>query len=342
MFPRANVCLVVLLLAACRREPVGPAAGGVISEFSGETMGSTYEVKLSGPAPVADCIAATNEELAAFDLAFSSWREDSEIRRVNAHRSTEPIAVSERFASVLATALEVAAATDGAFDPTVKPLSELYRRARRDPDRGLADEELLAARERVSFRLVSLRDGMLSKARPDVEVDLDGLVAGAAADALARRFDALGVRSFYIQITGEVYCRGRKSGGEPWRIGVEDPRSGWDGKEQAVRTVALTDRALCTSGDYRNVTVVAGRVVHHVFDPRTARNPEHAIVSASVLADTCAVADALGTALMVMGDEETRRRWPRLQALGARGALLLRAAAGGFESVEIDWPADVR
>ncbi|MCK5943677.1 MAG: FAD:protein FMN transferase, partial [Planctomycetes bacterium] len=245
-----------------------------------------------------------------------------------------------RFAAVLQLALRIAAATDGAYDPTLKPLSDLYRQARHDPDAGLSAAALAAARQRVGHELVSLDGRLLRKARADVQLDLDGVVAGAAADAIGERLRAAGVTSFYLQITGEVLCNGVKPGGEPWRIGVVDPSSD-EGAQQAVVALPLRDAALCSSGDYRNAVVVDGEVVHHVFDPRTGENPTHGVVSASVVASSCAVADALGTALMVLGPAEARQRWVELRALGARGALLLEhGGERGWQRTEIDWPED--
>lgn len=311
-----------------------------VHAFGGPTMGSSYEVKFVSDVPTAAVRALVETELRAFDEAFSNWRDDSEIARVNAHRSTEPIAVSERFARVLERALEIARATDGAFDPTLKPLSDLYRRAKAGEPHALAPEALDAARANVGHALVAVVDGAVRKQRPEVALDLDGLVAGAAIDAIAAKLRSAGVASFYLQVTGEVYCAGDK-GAEAWHIGVVDPGSDVAGGDVPVRVLPLRDRALCTSGDYRNAVVVDGRVQHHVFDPRTGRNPEHAVVSASVLADSCAVADAVGTALMVMGEAQTRARWTALRALGVRGVLMLEPGdESAWREIEIEWPSD--
>jgi thiamine biosynthesis lipoprotein len=326
------LCLV-LPLAAC---------GDVreLRTFGGPTMGSTYEVKYFADVAVADARAVVERELAAFDLAFSNWRDDSEIARLNAHASTAPFPVSERFASVLQLALAVAVATEGAFDPTVKPLSDLYRARKRDPAKRLDAAALDAAKAAVGYQLVQLRDRQVSKVRPEVQLDLDGLVAGAAADSIAAELARLGIVDLYLEVTGEVLCRGSKPGGEPWRIGVVDPRADVLGGDTPIRVVALRNEALCTSGDYRNALAVDGQAVHHVFDPRTGRSAARNVASASVLAPSAAVADAIGTALMVLGPEGSRRRWAPLAALGARGALLLAVAADGEIVVtDIDWPA---
>ncbi len=331
---RPRACALALALAACGGPPV-------VHEFGGPTMGSTYVVKYVAPAPLPAVPAAVAEELAAVDAAFSNWRADSEIARANAHASIAPLPLSPRFQSVLQLALALAKATDGAFDPTVKPLSDLYRTAKADPQHRLDAAALAAAKERVDWRRVALRDGALVKARPDVQLDLDGIVAGAACDAIAVRLRALGVADFYLQVTGEVLCRGRKPDGEPWRIGVVDPTADQMGEETPIRTLPLRDRALCTSGDYRNALVVDGNRFHHVFDPRTGLNPKNDVVSASVLADGAAVADALGTALLVLGADGAQAIWPRLDAFAVHGALLLSPGPdGGLKQFEIAWPKD--
>lgn len=328
------VCALVLALVACGGEPV-------VHEFGGPTMGSSYTVKYVAVAPTPAVEAAVAEELAAVDAAFSNWRPDSEIARANAHASAAPLPLSPRFRTVLELALAMAKATDGAFDPTVKPLSDLYRAAKRDPQRRLDAAALSAARERVGWRLVTVRDGALVKERPDVQLDLDGIAAGAACDAIAERLAAMGVRDVYLEVTGEVLCRGRKPGGEPWRVGVVDPTADQMGDETPIRALPLRDLALCTSGDYRNAIVVDGARFHHVFDPRTGGNPTTDVVSASVLAPSAAVADALGTAFLVLGADGAQAIWPRLDAFGVRGALLLSPGPdGAVKQFEIAWPKD--
>lgn len=330
--------LIALLLCAAFAGCDGDDAGAV-RRFRGPTMGSTYDVQYVADVALPTVRAAVEQELAAFDLAFSQWRDDSEIARVNAHASTEPLAVSPRFAAVLELALRLAAATDGAFDPTVKPLSDLYRAAKRDPAHAFDAAAVAALRPRIGHTLLTLRDGCVVKRRGDVQVDLDGLVAGAAADAIAERLHALSVHAFFLQITGEVLAHGEKAPGVPWIAGVVDPQSDVVGGEVAAAAVPLRDRALCTSGDYRNGFRSDGRFVHHVFDPRTGANAPHRAVSVSVLAPSAAVADALGTALLVLGDEAGAALLPRLEGFGDLGALFLVADdAGGVQRVEVGWP----
>ncbi|HZN41928.1 MAG TPA: FAD:protein FMN transferase [Planctomycetota bacterium] len=339
---RFCVCHVAFLVsfAACD----GQAAQ--VHQFDGPTMGSTYEVKYVGAVPVSLVRAVVEAELAQFDLAFSNWREDSEIACCNRHASTAPFAASARFLAVLQQALDVAAATEGAFDPTVKPLSDLYRRAKRDPQHRFDERAAAAACERIGWRNVEVRDRAVHKKRPDVELDLDGIVAGACVDAIAQRLDALSVEAFYLQITGEVYCRGEKAPGVPWQIGVEDPASVGTAVGAPIRTLPLRDRALCTSGCYRNAVPANGRVLHHIFDPRTGKGASRGVVSVSVLADSAALADALGTAFVVLGESETLRLLPTTSRLlptlrrhAEIGVLfLLEGEDGCCREVEVAWP----
>lgn len=322
-----------VLLAACGSDEPR------VHEFGGPTMGSTYEVKFVGDVAATAVRAVVEAELAAFDLAFSNWRDDSEIARCNRHTSTEPFAASPRFLAVLQQALDVALATEGAFDPTVKPLSDLYRAAKRDPQHRFDDAAAAAALVRVGFRKVEVRDGAVHKLRSDVELDLDGIVAGACADAIAQRLDLLGVPGFYLQITGEVLCRGEKAPGVPWCIGVVDPASDSRGGDMPIRSLLLRDRALCTSGDYRNALVANGRVVHHIFDPRTGKSTATGVVSVSVLARSAAIADALATAFMVLGERDAARLLPTLRQRDDLGVLFLMAADdGSLREVEFAWP----
>lgn len=321
-------------LASCAQDPV-------VQSFTGSTMGSTYEVKVVTDHPVAEVRSLVARELTAFDVTFSNWRDNSEMMRVNAHRSTEPFEISERFRALLEQSLRIAKVTDGAFDPTIKPLSDLYRAAKKDPSVGIEVAQLMSAKERVGYQKVSIQDGKLVKQHKDLVLDLDGIVAGAAADAIAAKLTEFGVQSFYLQITGEVLCRGVKPDGTVWRIGVVDPASDANGEQRAIVSLPLRDRALCSSGDYRNAVIVGGRVVHHLFDPRTGRNPEHAVVSASVIADSCAIADALGTVLMVVGDEVGKELWPAMKELGARSALFLKPGVETmWQEVKIEWPEE--
>lgn len=344
------VSLCALSLVACGSERAAPPQ---LHELNGPTMGSEYRLKWHGGAGPAEVGKLLQQQLALADATFSNWRKDSEIAAFNAHASTEPFRASVIFCDAVQLALEIARDTDGAFDPTVKPLVDLYREQKRS---GVAPtaEALAAARARVGWRDVRrVAPDKVAKSRVDVELDLDGLVAGLVADTLVHELAGLGVTNFMLDITGEVTCRGVRPDGHPWRIGIVDPENATVGAEESLEVVPLADRALCTSGDYRNFVVADGKVTTHVFDPRTAKNPAHGVVSVSVYGRSCAVADAVGTALMVAGPELAPSLLKKLRApILMRGALVadpdlaawfvLAKPDGSMQSVPVDWPAAFR
>lgn len=330
---RVPAILLALLPAACD----GPQQ---VHELHGPTMGSFYRVKWVGTADPAAVQRAVADTLAEFDRAFSLWRDDSEIAACNSHRGRRPFPCSPLFAAVLVEALAVAERTGGAFDPTVRPLSRLFRRQKEGGEPPGADE-LAAALSRVGHHRVRVAREGVWKDAPDLELDLDGIVAGACADQLARRLRELGVQGAMLEITGEVLCFGEKAPGVPWRIAIESPDGDVDGAgpRTAVSALALRDRALCTSGSYRNFVQGGAAPIHHIFDPRSGRNVDHGVVSVSVLARSCALADALGTALMVVGPAGAERLladWPGEPELGA---LFVVVREGKAEVREVRWPS---
>ena len=293
--------VLCLALAACSAEPP--------LELRGPTMGTSYTIKVVGGEQegLRDGVDVT---LARANALFSTYDPDSEISRFNAHRSTQPFEVSGEFAALALRALQLAEATGGAFDPTVSPLVDLYGfgpTERRVPD----DAEIEAARARVGYgKLDAFDEGVLRKASADLEIDFSAIAKGWAVDRVADLLVERGATGFMVEIGGEVRCRGTKTGGVPWAIGIEGP----GGVEVAgvVEVVELRDVAMATSGGYRNFIASGGESIHHILDPRTGRNAPSGVVSVSVRAPTCAVADALATAFMVVGPDEAERVLERL------------------------------
>ena len=302
-------------------------------------MGSTYEIKWHGSSATA-VASLLRAELDAADRTFSNWRDDSEIAAFNRHLSTEPFAASERLRSAVTLALQLAEWSHGAFDPTVAPLSELYRAHKARADGTAFDAATLTeVLELVGYRRLRVTGESLVKTDPGLGIDLDGIVAGCVADRLGDLMRAAGVAGFMLEITGEVLCHGRKPDGEPWRIGIVDPERSMAPRQAPLVTIPLLDSALCTSGSYRNFAVVDGRVRSHVFDPRTGKSPEHGVVSVSVLSSSCALADGLGTALMVVGPDDAAALLARAGQGQRVGALFVLAAPdSSLRSQAVDWP----
>ncbi|MFH5803057.1 FAD:protein FMN transferase, partial [Alienimonas sp. DA493] len=267
--------LLALALCGCGADPA-PAP----VRWGGQTMGTTYSVAVTAlPEGVTKeaLVAATEEELAAVNRQMSTWDPDSELSRFNVANSTDWFPVSPATAAVTALALEIAAESDGAFDPTVGPLVDLWGFGDGTrPVQAPSDEALAAAREVVGFDKLAVRfdPPALRKALPGVRVNLSAIAKGHGVDRVAERLVAAGVTDFLVEVGGEVRAAGAKAGGAPWTVGVETPIRDPTGRRRAVqRGVALSgdpaSRALATSGNYRNFYELDGETVVHTIDPRT-------------------------------------------------------------------------
>lgn len=235
-------------------------------------------------------------ELQKVDDEFSMFNEHSTVAHIN---RGEQVTRSKMFNEIFELAQTVNRETDGAFDVTVAPLVNAW-------GFGFKHEQM-PTRQQVDS-LLKIRS----------QLDFSAIAKGYGCDVVARLLEHKGVKNFMIEIGGEVVTRGISPSRVPWRIGVTKPTDdslSVDGELQTV--LGVTDRAMATSGNYRNFYYKGGRKYAHTIDPRTGYPVQHNILSATVLADSCAVADAYATSFMVLGLEGARRvldRHPELQA----------------------------
>lgn len=275
--------------------------------LSGPTMGTTYAVSIHGSDNALDIDALRSDVAAALeriDARMSTWRADSEITRFNRNRDGGWLPVSHETARVVAAAKSVGTLSGGAFDITVAPLVDLWgfgphARSVATPSR----TEIAAALERVGDGRLSVRTEppALRKSRLDMELDLSGIAKGFAVDAVSELLDVRGIPSYLVEIGGELRAHGSRPGGGAWRVAIERPVEGASTHESVV---ALREAAIATSGDYRNYIERDGRRFSHTIDPRTGRPIAHGLASVSVIGTSAMGADALATAIMVMGPEE--------------------------------------
>jgi thiamine biosynthesis lipoprotein len=271
-------------------------------------MGTYYTVTLAEPPADLDWDAlqgAVQQEFDKIDALMSTYRADSELSQLNGCKAGEWFPVSAETATVLEEALRIGRLTDGAFDVTVGPLVNLWNFGP-EKEAGAAipaTEEIEKVRERVGLQHLEVRTSppAVKKGRDDLYVDLSGIAKGYAVDRVAallaeRKFDG-----FKVDVGGDLYVQGRVRKDEPWKIGVEAPTADVFAIQQVV---LLEDFAIATSGDYRNFFERDGTRYSHIIDPRSGKPVAHALGSASVLASSCAEADALATAMMVLGPEE--------------------------------------
>jgi thiamine biosynthesis lipoprotein len=248
------------------------------------------------------------EVVAQVDRAMSPWNPASELARFNAHDGTDPVTVSGALAHVAGAALESARETAGAFDPTVGPIVGLHGfgpiRTGADPD----------------WRGVSVEPGTLAKARASLTLDLCAIAKGYAIDAIGERLNEAGIHDWLVDLGGELRAQGGHPSGRPWRAAVARPLA-TDG--EALAAVRLGGSAVATSGVAEHSYVAGGQRASHLVDPYTKRPIRNRILSVSVLADTAMRADALATALAVMGPERGSAfaRTRRIDAMFVTGAV---------------------
>lgn len=303
---RLRPCLALaglFLLTACDQGPE-------VLEISGPAQGTSYSIQVVAPPAGLDekeLRTLAEDELGAVDRLLSTWRDDSELARFNAASATEWFPVSQELAALVGRSLAIGRETRHAFDITLAPLLELWGfgpRADTTPSLPAADA-LEAARARVGPGQIEVRarPPALRKKRADVVVELDGIAQGYTVDRLAAALDERGASRYLVELGGELFGRGRNPEGQPWTIGIEKPVAG---VRRLHRMVTLDGVGMTTSGDYRVFFEIEGKRYSHTLDPRTGRPVRHALRSVTVIADSAARADALATALMVLGPDEGR------------------------------------
>lgn len=296
--------LLLLALVACN----GQRAGLTTHELHGQTMGTTFSIKIVAPDDghdLAPLQQSVTDVLSRVNQRLSTWMPDSELSKFNGSESTDWIDVSPEFCSVIEAALGLSELTGGAFDITVGPLVNLWGFGPGDdavpapPE----DEMIAAASKRVGYRQLQASCDLpaVRKARADIYVDLSAYAKGYAVDQLASLLDEMGMVNYLVEVGGELRLCGRNANDEKWAVAIEKPAD----FERAVQTIVhLTDQAMATSGDYRNFFQYEGQRFSHTIDSRTGRPVAHSAAAVTVVSETAALADGLATALLVLGPEE--------------------------------------
>ena len=274
--------------------------------FHGSTMGTQYQLTCLIPiwARFVNVEGQIRERLKELNAVFSTYAEDSEISRFNRLQSTRPVLVSETLYTVLLSAKKIVELTDGAFDPTIKPLVDNWGFSEFALHRVPSEEERLRLLDRTGFhKLEFLSENRLRKHVPWLMIDLSSIAKGYAVDELGRVLERYQIRSYLIEIGGEVFARGKKNNGRLWQIGITTPD--FEVANQSLFSIVrLNNQGLATSGDYRNYFKRKNQTYSHIIDPRSGRPIQNNVASVSVIAPTCMLADGLATGLLVMGPEK--------------------------------------
>ncbi|MGU5662407.1 FAD:protein FMN transferase [Aeromonas sanarellii] len=298
--PRALLLSLMLLLAACQPAPTQ-------TRIQGSTMGTYYAVTLSDPFPggqgalqqeVETLLARLNQEISTYDPA-------SLISRFNQGTGQPPQVIPATMAKIVQQGMDAGRLTRGALDVTVGPLVNLWGFGPdKRPTQRPGAEQIAQARARVGIDKLSLTPQgdhfLLGKAIPGLYLDLSTLGEGAASDEIAGLLERRGVHNYLIEVAGAVRSKGRNAKGNPWRVAIVEPSDRPGAIEDVVTPNGM---AVSTAGSYRNYYELDGKRYSHIIDPATGEPVTHRLVSASVITPAALEADALDTALMVMGPE---------------------------------------
>ncbi len=280
---------------------------------SGLVFGTVYNITYQHDRDLQKEIEA---ELMKVDNSLSPFNEQSVITKVNRN---EPVELNKMFLDVFTLAEKISQETDGAFDVTVAPLVNAWGFGFKQ---GISPTEqtIDSLRQVVGFQKVSLTadSKTVKKQDPRIMLDCSAIAKGYGCDVVAELLKSNGIQNFMVEIGGEVVTKGVSDKRVPWRIGVTKPTDDTISVNNELQTILnVTNKAMATSGNYRNFYYKGGKKYAHTIDPKTGYPVQHNILSATVLADNCATADAYATSFMVLGMEGTRRildKHPELMA----------------------------
>ena len=260
--------------------------------------------------------------------SMSIFEEGSLLSRLN---SNETDLLDEHILYCLNLSRRVSEQSGGVYDVTVGPLVEAYGFAAKDRQAKVNVDSLL---EFVGIDKLQVVDGRLQKADSRMKIDFNSIAKGYVVDMAARALEELGIEDYLVDIGGEVRCRGVNAKGGAWRIGIETPFDGNNSMGEFVQQViSLTDSSMATSGNYRRYYLDdQGQKISHTIDPRTGRSAVTSLLSATVIAPTCAEADAYGTMFMAMGLEQALSTAKMLEGEGVQVYFI---AAGKDDEYEI-------
>lgn len=259
--------------------------------------------------------ALTQAHLRDLDNRLSLFKPDSEISRLNQSAGASPLEVSAQTEEVLRLSRHYADASGGAFDPTMAPLVRLWGFNKGPQLSAVPDQvTICSVLERVGYHHLSLSNRTAFLDQKGMSVDLGGIGKGYAVDICYQALVTNGVRSLMVNLGGNIRCRGSATLGRPWSIGIRDPFN----PDRIIGTLRLADgMAVATSGNYEKFVIIEGKRYTHIIDPRTGR-PVEGVAAVTVIAAKAVEADAMSTAIFVLGLKESLpvlRRMPNCHVI---------------------------
>ncbi|HRW94718.1 MAG TPA: FAD:protein FMN transferase [Bacteroidales bacterium] len=287
--------------------------------FQGTALGTTYSITYRTPAGAPSDFSSritrvTGQCLDKINHSFSIYNNHSLLSKLN-HNLT--LGTDSLFRIVFKRSQEISIHTDGAFDISAAPFFDYWGFGSEKRD-SLKKWDPEAIKEYTGMDKFCLEDTLLNKKDPRCSLNMNAIAKGYACDLVADSLSRLGITDLLVEIGGEIVCKGLNPDRKPWRIGIDSPVDGNVHPGESIEVViSLTNKALATSGNYRNYYMLNGKKYAHIIDPRTGMPVLHHLLSATVIADDCMSADAYATAFMVMGLEPSKSFLNKNPNLGA-------------------------
>ncbi len=289
-----NFLLIIIFFLSCTK-PVKK------TQFGGEIQGTYYKI-VYFDRQERNFHHEIDSLLHEFDKTASLWVKNSMINRINNNDST--VVLNQDFINLFQISKQVYEWTDGAFNPAIGGIVNIWgfgAKGKQEPDSSLIDSLLLFS----DFNSVHITENLhLKKDIPALQFDFNAIAQGYSVDLVGQFLEKEGIHNFLIDIGGELLAKGQKPQQKLWTVGIESPHENSHYGDQLQTSLKLKDKAIATSGSYRKFYVKDGVKYSHTIDPNTGYPVNHNLLSASVITDDCASADAIATALMVMGTEK--------------------------------------
>lgn len=299
----------------------------VKSEFTvqGEAQGTTYTVKYLAYKKIPQLKEKLDSLLNGFDESVSTYKANSLISQFNRNNVQE---IDEVFETLFRTSKIISVETDGAFDPTIGPLISAWgfgfeKRSQLD---SLKVDSLLA---HCGFELFNLNHKSLIKTDSSATINFNAIAQGYAVDLMLTLVHSYSIENVYVELGGEIAVIGKNKSMNNWQIGIDKPVD-HNYEREMSHIVSLSNKGMATSGNYRNFYEIDGKRYSHTINPKTGFPVEHSLLSATIIAKNCMLADAYATACMVMGVEQSIKFFERNKEI--EGLLVFQNEKGEMET----------
>ena len=293
ILPRLIVIVLIVLLVLFVRT-------ASYDEYSGYIQGTTFTVKCEYDGNISKLHHQIDSILLTVDESISTYVEGSVISKFNT--SDSGVVVDTLFKNVFMCAQQIYMESHGDFDPSAAPLIWAYGFGP-DKDTLLSDTVLAKLKNVIGLNRMQFSNGFLKKSHPESKLDFNAIGQGYTVDLVALHLESLNIRNYLVEIGGEVRVKGKNDKNELWKIGIDRPLENLPNR-QIHSVMSLDNKSFATSGNYRKFYEKDGQRYAHTIDPHTGKSALSTLLSATVIHESCAMADGYATTLMVKGKEE--------------------------------------